>query len=188
MSSILLKLLENGTLLLALVGLIGYFIKRIFDLKSKKVEIKFNIYHQAKLKYMIEFQSSYFSFVKSLDNYSEDFINKKQVSISEFDQNVSSLLKHFNSSHDSVRFFIKDLYKPAFDMTTEHLGNFYNMLMELVEKKNNLTEIELNKKTEELKSIKLLILKKGKSLIFEDINAKYRKEFESDNSTDIFKM
>jgi len=36
MLNILSVLAENGTVVLAFFGLIGYFIKRIFDLKSKK--------------------------------------------------------------------------------------------------------------------------------------------------------
>jgi len=187
MLNILGVLAENGTVVLAFFGLIGYFIKRIFDLKSKKIEIKYNLYHQAKLKYMIEFQASYFAFEKELSNYTKAFIKNKTVLISEVEERLSSKLEQFNASHENIRFFIKDLDKPAFDRISKNLWHFHNKLVQFFRNKDQMSESDISKSINELEIYNNLALKQGSSKFYEYINANYRMEFESDNSASFFK-
>jgi hypothetical protein len=44
---------------IAVIALVGYFIKRVYDLKSKKVEIRYSLFQQNKITALTYFVSSY---------------------------------------------------------------------------------------------------------------------------------
>ena len=176
------KFLENGTNILALLGLMGYFVKRFFDLKSKKVEIKYNLFHAAKLKAMMDFQSAFTSLHSDFDiafnNIVSNTINKNQ-----FETSINPKLSKYYASHDNLRFFINDLQIPWFDDSKKNIQNIYtNIFKFLVESGLKFPPDVLQKQIKNLQEQQKFALDRVCRELYDLLHSTYRKEFETDNS------
>lgn len=177
--SIFETLLSNGAVVLAFLGLIGYFIKRIFDLKTKKVEIKYSLYHQNKLKYMAEFQASYLKLYKTFDKYTDKVLEKEKLTSDDLEK-IQSEFDRFSSAHENVFFFVPKYYRDNFiGLGTILLPNFIWRLIEFNKDMENFTLEEFKTNSEFLNDFMgSLFGEKGTwGTFFEELIQEYRAEF-----------
>lgn len=181
------SLLQNETVVLAIIGGLTYLVKRKLDNDSKKQEIKFNLFHQVKLKHMIDFQAAHFALEKPLRNCAKALIREERAKANLFIQEAQTALDKFNTQHEIVRFFNRDLERAAFDRVSKSLWHFYNYLFELTQLGEALFTEEYKDKLDGLKTYKHLVFYKQAEGLFESIFAEYRKEFEKDKTEKVVK-
>jgi hypothetical protein len=175
-------ILENSAVPLALLGVVAYFIKRFFDLRSKKVEIRYTLFHQNKLKYMIEFQAAYFDLEKTVFNYTKEVI-KETIDIGRLRNALLPKLDKFNSAHENVRFFVSEFQRQYFDRMSKNLSHFVYNLIDFNYERSRWNSDELKQKIDGLTQYKKLIRKMIKENM-ENIFDTYRQELERDARRD----
>jgi hypothetical protein len=174
-------LIENNSVPLGLIGVLAYFIKRIFDLKSRKVEIRYTLFHQNKLKYIIEFQASYFEVEKAISVFIKEVVKRKLRPALDID--ISSKLDRFNDAHENMRFFVGKLYRPYFDRMSKNLTYFVETIEEFENKQHIWHEEERGKKLHDFKTIYWPAFKLSKIWLV-DFYDNYIQELEKDKLSD----
>jgi|GEM_PF-5977806 len=125
---------------LAFIALIGYFIKRFFDLKSKKVEIRHSLFQQNKVTAIVYFVSSYIHMDKLIHkmwvdhkiNISPHLENEIQVGLENFKVALTQLNLYLSSieMNNFRRLFMN------FDGIIDYIDKYKNAVDTIAEQEN----------------------------------------------------
>jgi len=104
-------------------SLIFYFIKRNFDLKSKKIEIKYTLFQQNRINAIQEFLSSYKNIEHVYNEIDYYRIENEKCDEKEFDFKFQPLFNKFREAYSNLYFYFnpeeredfKKIYLAVFD-------------------------------------------------------------------------
>ena len=156
---------QTTLIITLLIGVIGYFIKRFFDTKSKKIEINHTLYQQNRLTTVNRFFESYADAEKLWNEISIYKVVTKEYSTVDMDSLTRPILNELDRSlFELMIYFENDEYK-KFEKLVSNIKSIHNKVRDLYfDYESKMTETN---KANSFDSVKNKAYKENKEIICE---------------------
>jgi hypothetical protein len=112
----------------------GYLIKRIFDLRTKKIEIKQNLFQQNRMNVIMRFMESYIKLQQFYRQICQPEFNLKEQTTQVFHESLSRILEELYASFFYLRLFLDPLEQARYSDLMNEMRNISTTIKESAKK------------------------------------------------------
>lgn len=110
---------------------IGYFLKRIFDLKNKKVEIRYTLFQQKKIEAITKFVDRYNKAEAMWNAFSIHHVIDRRLTADDLDKIIMPTMFDISISISELAIYLKEHERKPFETISESLWGINKVVSEI---------------------------------------------------------
>jgi hypothetical protein len=120
-----------GAYITILLGIIGYFIKRVYDLKSKKIEVSYTFFQQNKINAITKFFDSYAKAERMWHHFPIYRVLNKDIDANGLDKMIWPLMNEINMSINELTLYLEQEELNKFNNINDKLLEINNAVLDM---------------------------------------------------------